>query len=152
MMVRNARKLRLAAAVGVSLAIAGCSATFRNHGYIPADDELAEIAVGVDTRETVAAAVGRPTSFGLLDGSGWYYVQSRFRNFAFRAPEEIDREVLAISFDDGGVVRNIERFGLRDGRVVPLSRRVTESNIAKSSFLRQLFSNIGNVRAQDFID
>lgn len=152
MMVRNARNLRLAVIFTAGLAMAGCSATYRNHGYVPADDQLANIAVGVDTRDTVAAAVGRPTSMGVLDGSGWYYVQSRFRNFAYRAPEEIDREVLAISFDDGGVVRNIERFGLQDGRIVPLSRRVTESNITDSSFLRQLFSNIGNVRAQDFLN
>ena len=29
----------------------------------------------------------------------------------------IDREVVAISFNPGGVVTNIERFGLEDGRV-----------------------------------
>ena len=39
------------------------------------------------------------------------------------------REIVAITFDDSGVVRNIERFGLEDGNVVALSRRVTDSNV-----------------------
>ena len=131
--------------------MAACTAVYRNHGYVPADDELSALAVGVDTRETVAAAVGRPTSVGVLDGGGWYYVQSRFRTFAYRAPEEIERQVLAISFDEAGLVENIERFGLQDGRVVTLSRRVTDSNIKGVGFLRQLFGNFGNLDAGSFL-
>ena len=52
---------------------------------------------------------------------------------------------MAISFDGRGRVENIERFGLENGNVVVLSRRVTESNIKGVSFLRQLFRNIGNI-------
>ncbi|WP_102110134.1 outer membrane protein assembly factor BamE [Oceaniglobus roseus] len=151
-MAQRRQILRLATGLVLGVALSGCAAVYRNHGYVPSDDQLAELTVGVDTRDTVAAAVGRPTSTGVLDASGWYYVQSRFRNFAYRAPEEVEREVLAISFDDGGVMTNIERFGLRDGRVVPLSRRVTESNIQGSGFLRQIFSNFGRVNAADFIN
>jgi len=142
---------RLGLTLFLVLGLAACTAIYRNHGYVPADDQLAALAVGVDTRETVAAAVGRPSSVGVLDQGGWYYVQSRFRNFAYRAPEEIEREVLAISFDDAGVVENIERFGLQDGRVVVLSRRLTDSNIKGIGFLRQLFGNLGNFQAGDFL-
>ncbi|NCO21116.1 MAG: outer membrane protein assembly factor BamE [Rhodobacterales bacterium] len=146
-----ARITRLGLALCLVGAMAACTAVYRNHGYVPADDELSALAVGVDTRETVAAAVGRPTSVGVLDGGGWYYVQSRFRTFAYRAPEEIERQVLAISFDEAGLVENIERFGLQDGRVVTLSRRVTDSNIKGVGFLRQLFGNFGNLDAGSFL-
>ncbi|WP_342592295.1 outer membrane protein assembly factor BamE [Oceaniglobus trochenteri] len=142
---------RLGAAIVLVLAVAGCTAIYRNHGYVPADDELEAVVVGQDTRETVAAAVGRPTSTGVLDVGGWYYVKSRFRHFAYRAPQEIEREVLAISFDETGTVENIERFGLQDGRVVALSRRVTDSNVKGIGFLQQLFGNIGNFSAGDFL-
>lgn len=126
------------------LAIAGCAATFENHGYTPTDRELEEIIVGVDTRDSVAEAVGRPTSVGMLEGGGWYYTQSRWRHFAFKAPKIIDRQVVAISYTEAGVVENIERFTLEDGRVVPLSRRVTDSNVKGISFIRQLLGNFGN--------
>lgn len=129
--------------------LVACGATYRNHGYIPPDDDLSNIVVGVDTRDTVASSIGRPGVSGILDASGWYYVRSRFRSFAYRAPEEIDREVLAISFDDRGTVTNLERFGLEDGRVIRLSRRVTTSNTQGVGFLRQAFGNLGRFNAAD---
>jgi len=144
--------MRLGLALYVVLGLVACTSVYRNHGYVPAEDELSALAVGVDTRETVAAAVGRPTSVGVLDDGGWYYVKSRFRDFAYRAPEEVEREVLAISFDDAGVVENIERFGLQDGKGVVLSRRVTDSNIKGIGFLRQLLGNVGNLDAGNFLN
>ena len=134
-------------AVGVAFALGACSATFENHGYVPTDRELEEVIVGVDTRETVAEVIGQPSSSGVLTSSGYYYVQSRWRHFAYRAPEVIDRQVVAVSFNETGVVENIERFTLEDGRVIALSRRVTDSNVKGISFLRQLLGNLGNFDA-----
>lgn len=139
------RIVRLLTAIAAVAALAACSAVYRDHGYVPDDELLAEITVGVDTRESVASAIGQPGVSGLLTGSAWFYVQSRFRHYSFYKPEEIDREVVAISFTPAGVVQNIERFGLEDGQVVVLSRRVTDSNIQGVSFLRQLFGNFGRI-------
>lgn len=144
--------VRKIAAILCVLVVAGCSSVYRNHGYVPKDEELSEIVVGVDTRDSVAEAVGTPASSGVLDSSGYYYVQSRVRHFAYRRPEVVSREVLAISFDNGGVVRNIERFGLEDGQVVPIARRVTETTSSDNGFLRQLLRNLGNFSAGNFLD
>ncbi|MBS9716350.1 outer membrane protein assembly factor BamE [Pseudohalocynthiibacter aestuariivivens] len=135
----------------VLLALGACAATYRNHGYIPTDGELDLILVGVDTRETVASSVGRPTSTGVLADGGWYYAQSRWRHHLYKAPQEIERQLVAISFDGDGVVENIERFALEDGQVVTLSRRVTESNIRGVTFIGQILSNIGNFDAGQVI-
>lgn len=132
--------------------LAGCTALYQNHGYIPRDQELAEVKVGESTREDVAKAVGRPSSTGLLTGGAWYYVGSRFRHYGPREPQEIDRQVVAVSFDEGGKVENVERFGLEKGQVVVLSRRVTDSNIKGLSFLRQLLGNIGNISAGQLLN
>ncbi|SDJ22765.1 outer membrane protein assembly factor BamE [Lutimaribacter saemankumensis] len=134
------------------LVVAGCTSVYRNHGYVPKDEELSEIVVGVDTRDTVAETVGSPSAGGVLDSSGYYYVQSRVRHFAYRRPEVVSREVLAITFDNAGVVRNIERFGLEDGQVVPLTRRVTETAASDNGFLRQLLRNLGNFAAGDILE
>jgi outer membrane protein assembly factor BamE (lipoprotein component of BamABCDE complex) len=66
-------------------------------------------------------------------------------------PEVIEREVVAVSFDSAGRVANVERFGLEQGRVVPISRRVTSSSTANKGFLRQLLGNLGRFNAGDFI-
>lgn len=135
-----------------AVAIAACSPVYRDHGYAPSDQDLAQITVGVDTRETVAEKLGRPTASGLLNDQGWYFVQSRWRHYGARAPQEIDRQVVAISFTEAGKVSNVERFGLEDGRVVALSRRVTETNVHGVGFLQQLFGNVGRLRASDIVD
>lgn len=121
-----------------------CVPIYRNHGFIPFEEDLAALQVGVDTRETVTAKVGSPTSTGITTPTGFYYVASRFRHYGPLEPQEIDREVLAITFTEGGTLRNIERFGLEDGQVVVLSRRVTDDNIPDTTFLGQLLGNIGN--------
>ena len=143
---------RAALALSLSVAVAACQPIYRNHGYIPTDTELAQVQVGRDTRETVAETVGRPSASGVLNDTGWYYVQSRYRHYGARPPQEVDREVVAISFTEAGVVRNVERFGLEKGQIVPLSRRVTESSIEGTSFLSQLFGNVGRLRAEDLIE
>jgi len=138
--------------MGCVVMLSACSAIYRDHGYVPDDTSLEQVQVGVSSRQEVADAVGRPSASGLLNDEGWYYVQSKFKHLGPFRPEETDRQVVAISFDERGIVENVERFGLQDGQVVPLSRRVTESNIKGVSFLRQLFSSFGRLRASDILD
>lgn len=136
--------LRLAVIVLAVTALTACAAVYRNHGYVPSEDDLAEITVGVDTRATVDEVVGAPSTGGLLEGGDYYYVRSRVKHLGMKKPEIIERQILAISFDQAGVVKNIERFGLEHGQVVPISRRVTSSSVVGKGFLRQLLGNIGN--------
>lgn len=128
------------------LVLTACAATFTTHGYIPPEDILAEIKIGVSDKEEVAKLAGRPSIAGVVSDKAWYYVASKRRHYAWKEPEEIDRQVLRISFDNRGLVRNIERFTLEDGRVVRLNARVTETGIKGIGLLRQLLSNIGRTR------
>lgn len=131
--------------------IAACSPIYRDHGYIPTDEELALITVAKDTRESVATKIGRPSASGLLNDVGWYYVESRFVTKGALQPKEVNREVVAISFTEAGVVENIERFGLEKGQIVPLSRRVTTDNVKAAGILRQLFGNVGGLTADQLL-
>lgn len=143
------RAFRTAILVAV-LGVSACTPQYRNHGYVPAEEELAAVEVGKDTRETVAEKVGVPASSGVLNNSGYYYVRMRTRAIGPMEPKEIDRQVVAISFTEGGVVENVERFGLERGQVVPLSRRVTTSAVKNNTFLRQLLGNIGRFNPSAF--
>ena len=138
---------RLGLGLSLALGLAACTASYRYHGYVPLPEDLARIEIGRDTRESVTEIAGPPTAGGVLDEDGFYYVRSQFRLYAFYAPQEIDRQVLAITFTLAGTVRNIQRFGLEDGRVVVLESRVTDDNVADRTFIRQLLRNFGNVDA-----
>ncbi|MEM6407441.1 MAG: outer membrane protein assembly factor BamE [Pseudomonadota bacterium] len=126
-------------------ALAACSEVIRQHGYIPPQEDLDALLIGVDTIDSVEAAVGRPATSGVLRDNAWYYVGSRIRHYGARKPEEIERQVLAISFAEDGVVENIERFGLERGQVVVLSRRVTETTVRDVTFIRQIIRNFGRI-------
>lgn len=132
-----------AAALGLFFGLAACSPQFRNHGYVPLQEDLDQIVVGADTRESVAEKIGVPASSGVLNDSGYYYVRMRTRALGPLAPEAIEREVVAISFSGNGTVENVERFGMERGQVVPISRRVTSSSVNNQSFIRQLLGNLG---------
>ncbi|MCV6592217.1 MAG: outer membrane protein assembly factor BamE [Silicimonas sp.] len=149
-MVINGKRIRAAAGLSGIVLMAGCATMTDRHGYMPDAELLAEVRVGQDTRETVDRLLGRPSTEGIVDQTGWYYVRSDYERVLWRAPVETDRQVLAISFDEADRVANIERFGLEAGRVVVLERRVTDSNTAGVSFLRQLFSNLGNFNPGQF--
>lgn len=132
-------------------AVAACSPVYRNHGYVPTEQDLALVEVGKDTRETVGQKIGRPSTSGLLNDVGWFYVQSRYKHFGPRAPQEIDRQVLAVTFNEAGTVENIARYGLEDGKVVQISRRVTEPNVKGISFIQQILGSFGRLQAGDLL-
>lgn len=127
----------------LAMLLAACSPIMRFHGYVPSDEDLAQVVVGRDTRDTVAEKIGNPGVGGVMEGSGWYYVQSDWRHAQWRSPVEVDRQVVAISFDGRGVVSNVERFGLEDGEIVALSRRITDTGPTGMSALRRIFGVLG---------
>lgn len=153
MRMRSIQDYRLlkAALLGSALFVGACTPQFRNHGYIPPQEDLDALQVGVDTRASVAEKVGVPTSAGVLNSSGYYYVRKQTRVIGPLKPREVDRQVVAISFSEGGQVQNIERFGLEKGRVVPLQRRVTETAVANQGFIRQVLGNLGQFNPAGFL-
>lgn len=139
------RGVRIACVVALCLALTACGTSYRNHGYVPPQEELDEIVIGIDTRASVEETLGGSASSSVLEDDAMYFVRSRVRQFAALAPKVVERQVVAISFDNNGVVENIESFGLEKGQVVPLSRRTTDSSVRDKSFFQQLFGNIGGI-------
>ena len=127
------------------MALAGCEAIVRQHGYVPTMRDLDALVIGADTKLTVEDTVGRPSDTGLRDGDSWYYVANTVSNFLFFEPEIIDRTVLALDFDPDGILQNVSEFGLQDGRVVELTTRVTPTDRRRRNLLSNIFGNIGNV-------
>ncbi|WP_425070790.1 outer membrane protein assembly factor BamE [Sagittula sp. S175] len=137
--------LKAGVVVVALMSVTGCAAKIRTHGYVPPEEDLQQITPGVDTRATVEDVVGVPNASGVLNNSGYYYIESQVRHFAWQRPKVTDRQIVAITFDDAGVVDNIVTYGLEDGRVVPLTRRVTKTSDGDISFIRKLFGNIGGI-------
>ena len=141
------KTVKAAGLVSVLAIAAGCAQMDRFHGFIPPAEELATLDVGTTTKDEVISLFGPPTSDRGLQNNTIYYAASQFRRFGPFAPEEVDRQVLAIDFDSNDRVRNITRYTLEDGRVVVLDRRVTEDGINDVTFLGQLLGSFGRLDA-----
>lgn len=128
----------------IVLGLSGCAQRYRTHGYAPTQADLEAIEVGLDTRDTVRAIIGDPVVTGVVEDQAWFYVKSEFLDYAWRAPEETGRTVVGILFDERGRVANIETYGIEDGQVVALSRRVSDSGTTGVGLLQQIIGNVGN--------
>lgn len=142
---------KVAGFVSVVLIAAGCAPMNRFHGFIPPAEELATLQVGATSKAEVISLFGPPISERALENNTIYYAASQFQFFGPFAPEEVNRQVLAIDFDGSDRVRNISRYTLEDGRVVVLDRRVTEDGINDVTFLGQLLGSIGRFDAGQFL-
>ena len=130
--------------MGLAWALAGCSATYTNHGYTPPQSELDEITVGLDTRADVAQSVGRPADTGLVDDDAWYYLSSRVRTFALFNPRVTERRLVAIQCDEAGVGRDVTTSGIADGKPVELVTRTTETFGQELTVVEQFLGNLFN--------
>jgi outer membrane protein assembly factor BamE (lipoprotein component of BamABCDE complex) len=133
-----------ALSLAAALMLAGCSAVYRGHGYAPNAEELTTILPGQDSKGTVQAKIGRPGGTGLIGEDAWYYVASTLEHYAYRDPRVVDRRVVAVSFDEAGLVTDIRQFGIEDGRVVDLVTRTTPTYGKELTIVQQLLGNLLN--------
>jgi outer membrane protein assembly factor BamE (lipoprotein component of BamABCDE complex) len=151
MSARSMRSLCLAATAAVAL-LSACAPTIQVHGFVPPESDVARITPGFDSIATVEEVLGRPASRALLGDSAWFYIQSTVENYTYNPPRVIDRTVLAVTFDENGVVQDISRYGLEDGRIVNLTTRTTETGGRTLGVLEQIFGNLLNLDAGQFVN
>ncbi|MEM7546903.1 MAG: outer membrane protein assembly factor BamE [Pseudomonadota bacterium] len=139
----------IAVAVVLTGLLAACEETYTNHGFAPQIAELDTIAAGQDTRGSVLRKLGRPSSVSSFDSDQWFYSASRVEKYAFYAPKVIDRKVVSVKFDQNGLVSDVARFGMEDGRIVDLITRRTPTYGRELTVLQQIFGNLGRFDAEN---
>ena len=69
--------------------------------------------------------------------------ERRARRTAFFEPKLLERKIVAIVFDDEGVVEDVVTYTENDKKDVELVSRVTPTAGNELSLLQQLFGNVG---------
>lgn len=123
--------------------IMACAPVIDNRGYFFDDRSADNIEKGVTNKEAVRETFGSPSSESVLNNGAYYYIYSRFVTESYRAPEEVDRKVLAIYFDENKTVRDLAVYGLEDGIIVPIVARTTQTQGSELTALQQIFGNVG---------
>ncbi len=136
---------RLVAVLSILLIGAACAPRQDYRGITIEQEKLDLIKVGQTSEGQVNALLGSPSTISTFPdwGTIYYYISSETETVAFLAPELIDQQVLSISFDRGGVVKEIKRYGLKDGKQVAFADRETPTRGKEMTVLEQLFGNLG---------
>jgi len=129
---------------GLTLLVA-CQAKVSVHGNMPEMEELAAITPGQDDRDTVLNQLGTPSTASAFQDNKWYYIGSKIEQEAYFLPEEIDRQILIVTFDDYGVVEKTEFLGMNDAIEVEPEARVTPTEGVEFTVWQQLFGNFGRL-------
>lgn len=145
------RKAVIVTMLGGAIALGGCTPIEYQHGYLPVSADVESIAVGRDSKDSILALLGEPTSKGISGDNAWYYVSYTERRLAFLKPQITRREILAISYGASGRVASIDRYGLENGVVVDLNTRETITGGRRLTFLQQFLGNVGNFSAESFL-
>lgn len=133
-------------ALTASAMVAGCTPIRAYHGYNADASQPADIAPGDDTRSTVLARLGTPSTKSIFDENTWFYMSSTHENYAYFKPKVADREVVAIRFGDDDVVEEVVQYDAEDGEVIQYAARKTPTRGRELSLIEQLLGSSGTVR------
>lgn len=139
---------RLAVAGIAAVLMAGCAATRDFHGYVPDQALATDVQPAVDTRSTVLARLGTPSTTSIFNDDLWVYMSSTRELLTFYYPKVVAREIVAIQFDEDDVVSDVLVYDVNDGRTLSYNSRVTPTRGRELGILEQLFGTIGNLRNQ----
>ena len=133
-------------ALTASALVAGCTPIRTAHGYNPDESLPSEIAPGDDTRSTVLARLGTPSTKSIFDENTWFYISSTHESFAFFRPKVSARDVVAIRFGEDDVVDEVVQYDADDGQVIQYASRETPTRGRELSLIEQLLGSAGTVR------
>lgn len=131
----------------LTLPLAGCLTPARDyHGYVADEAQPREITPGDDTRSTVLAQLGSPSTKSLFDEDTWIYMSDIQERFAFLKPKVVSRSVVAIRFGEDDMVEEVLEYDVNDGQIINYASRETPTRGRELGFWEQIFGTVGAVR------
>jgi outer membrane protein assembly factor BamE (lipoprotein component of BamABCDE complex) len=145
MIARSLYRRWALAAVGLAAAVTltACTPRIDQRGNKPDEEQVVQINPGIDDKNRVAELIGTPSTISTFNDKTWYYISKRTETTAFFDPDVVDQEVLAIQFDDSGIVQNMRVYGQEDGRQIAYVDRVTPTEGNELTIIQQLLGNLG---------
>lgn len=137
------RIARLTLAIALAASLAACGARKDIRGNYLTETQLSAVEIGKTNRETVLRNLGPPSTEGTFDRHVWYYIGRQTEEWGFLKPDIIDQKVIAIYFNDLGVVEQIQRYSVADARKVEIVERETPTSGNKIGFFEQILGNLG---------
>ena len=132
------------------LNMTSCSTVVENKGYIFNAEIQEKISQGMDKGEIISL-LGTPSTISESTGLKYYYISNKFLKYAFLNPQEIERTIQVISFDENENVKDIEEYTLKDGRIIVYNSDKTIPKGTEATIIQDLFDNTGRYTSKEAI-
>ena len=106
-------------------------------------DQIKQLVPGTSTRQDVSSLLGSPSARATFNENTWLYISQITKPVIAGTQGVRSQDVYALTFDDGGVLRRVEKRTKADALPVNVVSRTTPSPGSNASFLQQLLGNIG---------
>ena len=132
--------------VAVSLAglSAACAPIIGSNGFQAIDAKPQDVVAGTDTKETVLAKLGSPSTTSTFEADNvWYYISQTTEKYTYNRPVISRRSVTEITFGEGDKVAAVRTLGLADGEQLAMNPNETPTRGRALTVLEQLLGNVG---------
>jgi len=136
-------KLLIAAFSAAALTTA-CAPVVGQNGFQAIDARPADIVAGTDTKQTVLARLGTPSTTSTFESDSiWYYISQVTEKYTYNRAQVTQRSVTEITFNEAGQVAEVRTLGLDDGQRLAMNSRETPTRGRQLTILEQLLGNVG---------
>lgn len=132
-------------------ALSSCVSRLDKHGYMFDLSDSEMLQEGVTSKERVLRVMGSPTVVSDLDSDEtWIYYSENVDNFLFFKPDVVERNVIVLSFNDSGTVKEIKKINLEqeDKNLNFVSNYTQVQSHQDAGFFKSILSNVGQVKPQ----
>ena len=140
---RNRAVASVLTAIVIAVAMGACAPKTALRGNLPRAYQMEQIEIGQQRKQEVARILGSPSVAGTFDDDIWYYMSRRTESWAFFGEEVVEQQVLALYFDERGVLQHMETYTRDDARDIATSDRTTPTAGRELGFFEQIFGNLG---------
>lgn len=140
--------LRISAAFAAVLlagSLGACAPVVGMHGFQVVDVAPSDIVAGTDTKETVLARLGTPSTTSTFERDQvWYYMSQTTERYTYNRPQVSQRSITEITFNEAdGKVAQVRTLGLEDGQKIAMERRETPTRGRQLTIMEQLLGTVG---------
>jgi outer membrane protein assembly factor BamE (lipoprotein component of BamABCDE complex) len=135
--------IALAALALTGVSVGACVPNVAYNGFQAREDKPQDVKVGEDTKSTVLARLGSPSTTSTFEPNTWYYISQTTNKVTYKVPRLMNRDVVEIKFAADEKVTEVKHLVLKNGYQVAYNKNETPTRGRELSVIEQLLGNIG---------
>lgn len=135
--------IKLFGCVALIFVLSSCIKNPELVGYTFKTEKLDQVKAGQTSKDYVKNTLGTPSTISTYGKETWYYISTEYEDVAFFKPKMKDHKVIAITFDETGMVSLVKEYNKNDARNIKISSDRNMLGEDDGSIIEQLLGNVG---------